>query len=80
MTYDPNSPRNGRERNGMSGGTMAALAIAGVLALGGLFYAMSDNNRSTSGNTTTGQGRTNVTPGAGQNVPNPTPPAAPQSK
>jgi len=76
MTYDPN-------RGGMS---RSALLVLFVFALffGAIIWAYSGNRPSTSSTSqspiTTGQGRTNVTPGVGQNLPNPTPPAAPRSK
>ena len=50
-----NDDRNRRNanldrRDGMSGGSMAALAVAGLLLLGGLFYAFSGDRTSTANN------------------------------
>ena len=77
MTYDPN-------RGGMSRSALAGIAFVCALFLGAIIWAYSGNRPSTSSTSqspiTTGQGRTNVTPGVGQNVPNPTPPVAPRSK
>jgi hypothetical protein len=78
MTYDPHN-RRAPTRDGMSGATMAAIAVAAVLGLGALFYAMSDNDQtaSTTPSTTTGQRTQSNAP---SNPPARAPAPAPQSK
>ena len=63
----------------MSGVAMAGIALGLALLVGVMIWAFTGDRQTASTTTpvpsiTTGQGRTNVTPGAGQNVPNPTPP------
>ena len=66
MAYDPNNRKHIRERNGMSSGMFAALAIAGFLAIGGLIYAFSnDDNHSTASNARTEQTVPPATTGQG---------------
>ena len=83
MTYDPNRPAR-TDRGGVSGGALAGIGLVVALFLGVMIWAFASTDRQTASSpnspTTTGQGQTNVTPGKSQNVPNPTPSAAPQSK
>ena len=72
MTYDPNDPRNpnrlndGRYRtDGMTGGTMLAIAIAAVLGLGIMLWAMSGDNRTASTNPPSTVGQSTETPRPG---------------
>jgi hypothetical protein len=93
MTIHPSDPRDPnrdtlrRPDNGMGLGTMLAIAAAGTVGLGLVWYAVSDNRPNTASTNppaidrsappvTTGTG-TNVNPGAAQNAPNPTPAAPP---
>jgi hypothetical protein len=61
MTYDPNNPNRNRmirEAHGMSGGAIAAMAIAVALILGVMFWAFSGDRQVASTNAppeTTGQ-------------------------
>ena len=78
MSYD-SDPRAPQNRSGMSGASMAAIAIAVMLGLGGIFYAMSGNDRtnmssSSPSATTIGQGQSGEPPA----VPNTRPAPAPQ--
>jgi hypothetical protein len=83
MTYDPNNPnlnrrtemdlddrRVVRDTGGMSGATMAAIAVAALLFLGVIFWAFMGGERQTA--TTT----TNPPATTGQRAPTATPPAA----
>ena len=75
MTYDPHSRRAAREANrGIGGGTMAAIAVAALLGLGALFYAMSDNDRTASTGSSAPQ-----TTGQGQRASAPAPTTAPNA-
>ena len=49
MTYDPNNPnrRAARDSDGMSGAAMAGIAIAVVLFLGAMVWAVSGGDRRT---------------------------------
>src|SRR3954467_9497438 len=49
MTYQGNDPRMGRDR-GWSAGAIAAMVLAIIVVLGGLFYAMSGKNSTTAPN------------------------------
>ncbi len=93
MTYDPNNPnvnrrtemdvddrRIVRDTDGMSGATMAGIAIAAVLFLGVIFWAFMGGERQTATITTppvttTGQRAPATTPPAA--VPAPVPERAP---
>jgi hypothetical protein len=61
MTYDPNNQNQNRmirERDGMSGGAIAAMAIAVMLILGVMFWAFTGDRQVASTNAppeTTGQ-------------------------
>jgi hypothetical protein len=95
MTY-PNESRREEvreriieEREGMGMGAIAGIALAAMLFLGIILWAMSSGDRTvattdspriertTPAPSTTGQGGAAVTPGPAQNTPNPTPPATP---
>src|SRR6476619_7124816 len=56
-------------------GTITAIILGALIVAGGIWYGMSDHGSSTASNppaASTGQGGTNVNPGAGgQNAPNP---------
>jgi hypothetical protein len=82
MTYDPNNPnlnrrtemdlddrRIVRDTGGMSGATMAGIAVAALLFLGVIFWAFMGGERQTA--TTT----TNPPATTGQRAPAPPPPA-----
>jgi hypothetical protein len=72
MTYDPNDAtrsRMARERDAISGGAIAAMAIAVVLIVGAMIWAFSGDRQVAS---------TNAPPETtGQSVPAPIQPAAP---
>ena len=83
MTYDPNNPnlnrrtemdlddrRIVRDTGGMSGATMAAIAVAALLFLGVIFWAFMGGERQTATTTTNPPGTT-----TGQRAPAPPPPA-----
>jgi hypothetical protein len=83
MTYDPNNPnwnrrtemdlddrRIIRDTGGMSGATMAAIAVAALLFLGVIFWAFMGGERQTATTTTNPPGTT-----TGQRAPAPPPPA-----
>jgi hypothetical protein len=81
MTYDPNDQNRNRmirERDGMSGGAIAAMAIAVMLILGVMFWAFSGDRQVASTDTppeTTGQ-RTPAptrTPAPAERAPAPAP-------
>jgi hypothetical protein len=62
MTYDPNR-RAQTDRDGMSGGAMAGIALVLALFLGVMFWAFASGDRQTASSpnsppTITGQGRT----------------------
>ena len=60
MTYnDPNN--RARANEGWGAGTIALVAIVGILILGGLIYGLSNRGMSTASNT----GTTSTTTGAG---------------
>lgn len=84
MTYDPNNPnvnrrpdmglddrRIVRDTGGMSGATMAGIAIAALLFLGVMFWAFMGGERQTATTTTTPPATT-----TGQRAPATAPPAA----
>lgn len=82
----PRDPLRPANRTGKSGGTIVALAIIVLVAIGIGWYATSNRSTTTVNapafersvpDTTTGQRGTNVTPGKNQNIPNPTPPRNP---
>ena len=73
MTYDPNDPRRPivRDADGMSAGAMAGIAIALLLFLGVMFWALASGDRQTA-STTTPPATT------GQRAPAPTPAPVPE--
>jgi hypothetical protein len=81
MTYDPNNPNRNRmmrERDGMSGGAIAAMAVAVVLILGAMFWAFSGDRQVAFTNAppeTTGQGNPapTQTPAPADRTPAPAP-------
>ena len=88
MTYDPNNPnridpdridpnhRVVRDRDGMSGAMMAGIAVAIVLGLGILFYALNRDDRTASTTTSSAPATTGQT----QKAPAPAPSPAPAPK
>ena len=88
MTYDPNNPnridpnrvdpnrRVVRDREGMSGAMMAGIALAIVLGLGILFYALNRDDRTASTTTSPPPATTGQT----QKAPAPAPSPAPAPK
>jgi hypothetical protein len=91
VIHDPRRPDILRKRDDLSGAALAGIAAAVVLFLGIAIYMLSSGNRdiaavesprleqTTPAPSTTGQG-TSMMPGRDQNVPNPSPPAAPGPK
>ena len=83
MTYDPNNPnridpdrRIARDRDGMSGAMMAGIALAILLGIGILFYAMNRGDRTASTTTSSPPATTGQT----QKAPAPAPSPAPAPK
>ena len=83
MTYDPNNPnridpnrRVVKDREGMSGAMMAGIALAILLGLGILFYAMNRDDRTASTTTSSPPATTGQT----QKAPAPAPTPAPAPK